>query len=138
MQVIFSWVWFYFQISRSWEPLLPSHMPNLFSNYLGSIFFGVGDGCEGACCQLQVPVPEESQGAGKKMSTAASVGEQLQKPLETWQGRDDWLYRAVLGKTAFLVVVMLVVFSSSEMHCFWTKAASVSSLLSVPSGIRCC
>lgn len=35
LQVIFSWVWFYFQINRSGEPLLPSHKPNLFSDYLG-------------------------------------------------------------------------------------------------------
>lgn len=120
--VIFSWVWFYFQINRSWEPLLPSHKPNLFSDYLGLICLGVGVGCEGVCWQLQVLIPEESQGTENEMSTTASAGEQLEKPLGTWEGRDDWLNRAVLGKTGFLVVAMLTAFSSPEMHCFCTDS----------------
>lgn len=53
LQVIFSWVWFYFQINRSWEALLPSCKPELFSDYLGFICLGVGDRCEGVCWQLQ-------------------------------------------------------------------------------------
>lgn len=138
LRVIFSWVWFYFQINRSWEPLLPSHKPNLFSGYLGLICLGVSVGCEGVCWQLQVLIPEESQGTENEMSTTASAGEQLGKPLGTWEERDDWLNRAVLGKTGFLVVAMLTAFSSPEMHCFCTKTASVSSALPVPSGIRCC
>jgi len=61
LHVIFSWVWFCFQINRSWVPLLSSLKPNLFSDYLGLICLGVGDGCEGVCWQLQVLIPEECQ-----------------------------------------------------------------------------
>lgn len=83
-------------------------------------------------------IPEESQGAEKEMSTAASAGEQLGKPPGTWEGRDDWLHSAVLGKTGFFVVAMLAAFSCPEMRCFCTKAASVSSALPVPSGFCYC
>lgn len=138
-QVIFSWVWFYFQINRSCESLLPFRKPNLFSDYLRLICLGVGDGCEGVSWQLQVLIPEESQGAEKEMSTAASVGEQLGKPPGMWEGRDDWLDSAVLGKTGFFVVAMLAAVSWNALllhkgsFCFFCVACPKWDLLLLPS-----
>lgn len=108
-RIIFTWVWIYFQMNRSWEPLLSSHKPNFSPDYLGLICLGVGDGWEGVCWQLQLLIPEESQGDKKEMSTSQ---QHLQR--SSWgslQGcereKTGWLNSAILGKTGFLVVAIV-------------------------------
>lgn len=106
-RVIFSWVWFYFQINMSWKPLLPSHKPNRFSAQRWGAWSGAGDGCEGVCCWLRMLCwSQRTPGIEKETSICR---EQLAEPLGTWEGRDRCLYLAVLGEASFLLAVVSAV-----------------------------
>lgn len=83
----------YYQMNRSWEPLLSSHKPNFSPDYLGLICLDPGDGWEGVYWQLQLLMPEESQSAKKEVSTSLQHLQRSSwgKPQGCGRAKTGWL-----------------------------------------------